>query len=102
LFFSSALLRKGRGMTTGRTLHLAALLVAAAVLAACAAAVLAVSQKAEAAFPGKDGKIAYRDGGVLYTINPDGGGKTEVANHLAGGYSLDYSPTGKKVTYLHD
>ena len=59
-------------MTTGRTLHLPALLVAAAVLVACAAAVLAVSEKAEATFAGPNGKTAYADGGGLYTINPGG------------------------------
>jgi hypothetical protein len=89
-------------MTTSRTLHLPALLlVAVAVVVACAAALLAVSEKAEATFAGKNGKIAYADGG-LYTINPDRGGKTKVAGHPADGYPLDYSPTGKKVTYPHD
>ena len=58
-FFSSAPPQKERGMTTRRTLCLPALLVAAVVLVACAVAVLAVSEKAEATFPGIRGKIAY-------------------------------------------
>jgi hypothetical protein len=33
---------------------------------------------------------------------PTGEGKTKVAGHPADGYPLDYSPTGKKVTYPHD
>jgi Tol biopolymer transport system component len=93
---------KGRGMTTRRTLHLPALLgtLAAAVLVTCAVALLAVSEKkAEAAFPGKNGKIAYNSGGVIYTINPDGSAKTKVANTRVSGYPIDYSPDGKKITY---
>ncbi len=48
----------------------ALLLVVVAVLVACAAALLAVSEEAEATFAGPNGKIAYADGGGLYTINP--------------------------------
>jgi hypothetical protein len=44
---------KGRTMTRRTRLYLPALLVGAAVLMACAAVVLAVSEKAEATFPGK-------------------------------------------------
>ena len=43
---------------TRRTLYLPALIVAA-VLVACAGGLLALSEKAEATFPGKNGKIAY-------------------------------------------
>jgi hypothetical protein len=52
-------------MTTRRMLHLPAALLgslAAAVVLACAAALLAGSQKAEATFPGKNGRIAYSGG----------------------------------------
>jgi hypothetical protein len=61
-----------------RTLHLPALLgtLAAAVLMACAAALLTVSEKAEATFPGKNGRIAYSayEGNdyEIYTINSRG------------------------------
>jgi hypothetical protein len=62
-------------MTTSRTLHLPVLLlVVVAVVVACAAAVLAVLKEAEATFAGPNGKIAYADGGGLYTIDPDRGG----------------------------
>jgi Tol biopolymer transport system component len=65
------------------------------VLLACAAALLALSeQKAQAAFPGKNGKIAYV-GGVIYTINPGGDGKTKVTN----GEEPSYSPNGAKIAY---
>jgi Tol biopolymer transport system component len=89
-------------MTTRRTLHLPALLgtLAAAVLVACAVALLAVSGEAEATFPGKNGKIAYNSGGVIYTINPDGSAKTKVTNARVSDYPIDYSPDGKKITYM--
>jgi hypothetical protein len=61
-------------MTTSRTLHLPALLLVVVAVVACAAAVLAVSKEAEATFAGPNGKIAYADGGGLYTVNPDRGG----------------------------
>jgi Tol biopolymer transport system component len=88
-------------MTTRRTLHLPALLgtLAAAVLVACAVALLTVSGEANAAFPGKNGRIAYNAKGVIYTINPDGSAKTKVANTRVSGYPIDYSPTGKRITY---
>jgi TolB protein len=74
-------------------------LIVAAVLMACAVVVLVVSEKAEATFSGKNGRIAYVGGGVIYTINPDGSGKQKVTDTRVGGYSIDYSPTAKKVTY---
>jgi hypothetical protein len=77
-------------------------LIAAAVLVACAAALLAISQKANATFPGKNGHIAYSafdfDRGpddVIYTIDPGGGAKTKVTR----GYQPSFSPEGKKMAY---
>jgi hypothetical protein len=58
---------------TRRTIYLPALIVAA-LLVACAAAVSADSEKAEATFAGKNGKIAYENNRVIYTVQPDGGG----------------------------
>jgi Tol biopolymer transport system component len=88
-------------MTRG---HLPALLgtLAAAVVVACAVALasLAVSGEAEATFPGKNGRIAYNSNGVIYTINPDGSGKSKVTNTHVSGDPIDYSPDGKKITYM--
>jgi Tol biopolymer transport system component len=81
-----------------RKLYLPALIVAA-VLLACAVVVLALSEKAEATFPGKNGRIAYESNGVIYTINSDGSGKAKVTGTSTVGYSADYSPDGKKITY---
>jgi hypothetical protein len=92
-------------MTRSRTLHLPALLgaLAAAVVAACAVALLAVSGEAEATFPGKPGKIAYSgiDGpdSEIYTIKPGGGGRFNVTDNGRNDFSPSYSPSGKKIAY---
>ena len=62
---------------------------------ACAAALLALSEKAEATFPGENGKIAYVGGGVIYTNNPGEGGTAKVTN----GDQPSYSPNGKRMNY---
>jgi TolB protein len=78
-----------------------AALIVAAVLVACAAALLTVEQKAEAAFPGKNGRIAYSAffdgsrGDAIYTIAPGGAGNTRVT----GGYYPSYSPDGERIAY---
>src|SRR5215216_534373 len=85
-----------------RTLYLPVLIVAA-VLMGCAPAVLAVSGKAKAAFPGKNGKIAYvrNDGNdyEIYAIDGGGGDKTQLTNDNTGNYAPSYSPGGKKIAY---
>ena len=88
-------------MRRRRTLHLPALLgtLAAALLVACAVALIADSGEAGASFPGKNGKIAYNSGGAIYTINSDGSAKTKVTNTHVSGYPIDYSPSGKTITY---
>ena len=72
--------------------------IVAAVMMACAVALLAVSQKAEATFPGKNGRIAYSafdlDGGVdetIYTIKPGG----ELRPNSLGATNLPTRPTAK-------
>jgi hypothetical protein len=88
-------------MARRRTLYLPVMIVAA-VLMACAVVMLALSEKAEATFPGKNGRIAYSafdfDGGVdetIYTIKPGGGAKTKLTR----GYQPSYSPNGKRIAY---
>jgi WD40-like Beta Propeller Repeat len=87
---------EGKDLTI-RTLYLPALIVAG-VLMACAVVVLALSEKAEATFPGKNGRKAYefyggREG--IYTSNPGGGGKTRVTF----GFAPSYSPDGKRIAF---
>src|SRR5215208_4523179 len=63
---------KGRDLTR-RMFYIPALIVAA-VLLACVATLLALSEKAEATFPGKNGRIAYTVSNgndmKIYTRNP--------------------------------
>jgi dipeptidyl aminopeptidase/acylaminoacyl peptidase len=88
-----------------RTLSLPALIVAA-VLLACAAALLAVSREVEATCPGKNGKIAYvafrvtNGTAEIYTINPGGGGEIQLTHNNNDELSLSYSPHGKKIVYV--
>jgi hypothetical protein len=89
---------KGRALTR-RMLYLPALIVAA-VLMACAVVVFALSGKAEATFPGKNGRIAYsafgeRTDDAIYTIDAGGGAKTK----LTSGYQPSFSPDGNRVAY---
>src|SRR5215208_6193921 len=91
--------RGGRGRDlTRRMLNLPALIVAA-VLLACAVVVLAISEKAEATIPGKNGRIAYAgwnrgEDFEIYTINPDGSGKTQVTHNNTVDEDPAYSPDG--------
>jgi Tol biopolymer transport system component len=91
-------------MARRRTLYLP-VMIAAAVAVACAVALSAVSQKkAEATFPGKNGRIAYAGWNrgkdfEIYTINPDGSGKTQLTHNNTDDLDPSYSPDGKKIVY---
>jgi hypothetical protein len=94
--------RGGEGTDlTRRTLYLPALAsLVTAMLMACAVVVLVVSEKAEATFPGKNGRIAYsvfgeRTDDAIYTIGPDGEAKTKLTR----GYQPSYSPDGNRIAY---
>ena len=74
------------------------IMAAAAALALGLAAMLAASP-AEAAFPGKNGKIAFvsnRDvgGGEIYTMKPDGTGTTRITFPTGGSSDPAFSPDG--------
>ena len=98
---------------TRRILYLPALIVAV-VLLACVATLLALSEKAEAAFPGKNGRIAYASYAErcrpcivgypgydpeIYTINPNGTGKFQLTRNNEDDLDPSYSPNGKKIAY---
>ena len=90
---------------TGRTLHLSSL-VAAAALVACALALLAAPHQAEAAFPGKNGRIAFHKdvaGGnyQIFTVLPDGTGEKRLTNTSARDYNIEpsFSADGRKIAW---
>ena len=107
-------------MARRRTLYLPALLgtLVAVVLMACAVALSTVSEKAEATFPGKNGRIAYSAYGKkivyaglaglernnaesdIYKINAFGrNAKTKLTNNNKYDTYPSYSPDGKKIVY---
>jgi hypothetical protein len=57
----------------------------------------------EAAFPGKNGKIAFvidRDGNFeIYTMNPDGSNQTNITNNAAPDFGPAWSPDGTKIAF---
>ena len=90
-------------MARRRMLYLP-VMIAVAVAVACAVALSTVSEKAEATFPGKNGRIAYAgwnrgEDYKIYTINPDGSGKRQLTNNSTDDFNPDYSPDGKKIVY---
>src|ERR671912_659386 len=93
--------RRGIQMERRWTLYLP-VMIAATV--ACAVALSAVSENAEATFPGKNGRIAYSgyDGNdyEIYTVNSRGGDKDQVTNNNTDDYSPSYSPRGKRIAYV--
>ena len=88
---------------TRRMLYLPALAsLVAAVLMSCAVVMLAVSEEAEATFPGKNGRIIYSaflmDEGPdnrVHSIKAGGDGKTKLTR----GLEPSYSPNGKRIAY---
>src|SRR5215207_4080713 len=90
-------------MTRRRTLYLP-VIIATAVAVTCAVALSALSQKAGATFPGKNGRIVYTDWDAgkdyeIYTINPDGSGNIQLTHNNTDDIDHVYSPDGKKIVY---
>ena len=84
---------------TRRMLYLPALIVAA-VLLACAGVVLVVLEKAEATFPGKNGRIVYAGwnrgkGFKIYTINARGGIRCKSPTTMWTSSGLPTRPTAR-------
>lgn len=80
-------------MTGTRASGLFAVLVLVAALAGSAA------QRAAAAFPGIDGKIAFVRGGDIYVINPDGSGETQLTSGLDFDFDPAWSPDGQQIAF---
>jgi Tol biopolymer transport system component len=95
----------------GRKPYLSAL-IAAAVLVACAAALLAMSPEAEAAFPGENGRIAFSeqrcdsqsgivcDDPEIATMSRNGGGRKQLTdNSRRREEKPAFSPDGRRIAF---
>jgi Tol biopolymer transport system component len=82
-------------------------MIAATVAVACAVALSAVSEKAEATFPGKNGRIAFvstrdtkTESGDIYTMNPNGTAVHRLTNHPELDFEPAWSPHGRKIAFM--
>lgn len=57
------------------------------------------ADQADAAFPGKNGKIAFQRSGEIYTMNPDGSDQTNLTNQGAADQGAMWSSDGKKIAF---
>src|SRR5215211_6150706 len=84
--------------------------IGSAMAAGLAASILTVvliaasSEPAQAAFPGRNGKIAFvtnRDGNLeIYTMNPDGASQENISRSSATGTVPAYSANGENIAFL--
>jgi dipeptidyl aminopeptidase/acylaminoacyl peptidase len=91
---------------------------AALLCAAIVFALLLLAAPAHAAFPGKNGKIAFDSGrdepdpitcgsfgrhpcnAEIYTVNPDGTGLTRLTNNLGVDIEPTWSPDGNRIAFI--
>jgi Tol biopolymer transport system component len=83
--------------------------VALAVLVACSVAAVAKLEPAKAAFPDKNGKIAFStitlDGSEaeqIYSMNPDGSGVTKLTGLPGENTDPDWLADGQKIAFRND
>src|SRR6185503_17896023 len=64
-------------------------------------ALLAMPAGAHAAFPGQNGKIAFVSSNQIWTMQPDGSGRTQLTNPPAGfrDGAPTWSPDGSRVLF---
>jgi Tol biopolymer transport system component len=67
-----------------------------------AAILLALPALASASFPGKNGKIAFSDGGDIWLMNADGTDRTALTAGPAGDGQPDWSPDGTQIAFSRD
>src|SRR5215213_1569726 len=84
-----------------RPLLMASVMVA--LVAACIAALVIVSMRlAEAAFPGRNGAIAFTDHFEVHRVQPDGTRATPLADQLGYSQTPTFSADGKKIAFQND
>jgi TolB protein len=94
-------------MVRRRALYLPAI-ITAAVLVACSVALLALSEEVGAAFPGKNGRIAFSsDGGAgfepnIFTMSFEGTNVKRLTSSPVADFSPAFSPDGKKIAFVSD
>jgi Tol biopolymer transport system component len=76
------------------------LLAAVALLAAAAigASAMLPAPAAHAAYPGTNGRIAFEQGGVIYSIRPDGTGRRQLTTDTRS-HSPRWSPNGRLLAF---
>jgi Tol biopolymer transport system component len=62
------------------------------------AAVLATPGVAVAAYPGANGRIAFEQGGVIYSIRPDGSDRLQLTTDTHS-HSPRWSPNGRRIAF---
>jgi Tol biopolymer transport system component len=68
-----------------------------ASLAALAAFAICTASPGQAAFPGRNGRIALDEGGSIFTVSPTGSGSRVLVRNTQGDPS--YSPGGRRVVF---
>src|SRR5215216_600812 len=62
--------------------------------------IVGMVEPAGAAFPGKNGKIVFRCGTEICTMNPNGQGVETLTNNSVGDALPDWSPGGGKIAFV--
>ena len=66
------------------------------VLLVCFVVLVGVAEETQAAYPGKNGKIAFVSAGQIYTVGDDGSDQKA----LAAGHEPVWSPDGTKIAFV--
>ena len=58
-----------------------------------------IAAPANGTYPGKNGRIAFVDGGDIWTVNPDGSGTTPLTTDPAADVAPAWSPSGQQIAF---
>lgn len=83
-----------------KTNGLRIVVMAAVVTSVLAAIMMAATRKAEAAFPGLNGRIAFYNNRDIWTVNPDGSDQMNLTPGPAGGQEPAWSPEGTEMAFV--
>jgi Tol biopolymer transport system component len=91
---------KGRPMKQTHRANRSAIVLATAALSAVILISLAGVRSVEAAFPGRNGVIAYDNEGDIFTINADGTNRRNLLPGPGGGTDAAWSSDGSKIAFM--